>query len=282
MSMNTHRTASQYIAVFQSLFIDNCCGIAISAFLGFEYFLTLDREVELFWKRKFTGASALFLSNRYLPLLTIILEMCQSTPMSDRVCIGLAHVVHLECDVSFSCTMFVKMTSVVSVLQYFPWAAFSTLRAFALSRRQWPVTLLILAFSVAPIIINYARYHWLTAANDPLFGCINRSELPGDLARRMLLLLNSLQLVFSMLSVYETFVDVSYVTIFTESVTAVLVSRFLMDLQETNKAASEGDYRTQLSTGSWVSDVHFAPIIGTLGSTVTQDDTEIPTDEVPE
>lgn len=55
------------------------------AFLGFEYLVTFDREVELFWKRKFTGASVLFLLNRYLPLLTVILDLSQSTPMSDRV-----------------------------------------------------------------------------------------------------------------------------------------------------------------------------------------------------
>ncbi|TBU23137.1 hypothetical protein BD311DRAFT_600006, partial [Dichomitus squalens] len=37
--------------------------------LLFEYFLTLDQEVELFWGQRPTVASILFLSNRYLPLL---------------------------------------------------------------------------------------------------------------------------------------------------------------------------------------------------------------------
>ncbi len=37
--------------------------------LLFEYALTLDREVAIFWKRKATGASVLFLSNRYISLV---------------------------------------------------------------------------------------------------------------------------------------------------------------------------------------------------------------------
>ena len=42
--------------------------IQFSALLLFEYALTLDREVAMFWKRKATGASVLFLSNRYISL----------------------------------------------------------------------------------------------------------------------------------------------------------------------------------------------------------------------
>ena len=41
----------------------------LTALLIFENALTLDREVSLFWKRKVTGASALFLSSRYITLL---------------------------------------------------------------------------------------------------------------------------------------------------------------------------------------------------------------------
>ena len=38
------------------------------AWLLFEYCITLDQEVDLFWGQKITGASVLYLSNRYLPL----------------------------------------------------------------------------------------------------------------------------------------------------------------------------------------------------------------------
>ena len=32
----------------------------------FEHLITIDFEINLFWKRKFSGAAALFLTNRYL------------------------------------------------------------------------------------------------------------------------------------------------------------------------------------------------------------------------
>ena len=34
----------------------------------YEYLITVGAEVELFWRRKITGASVLFLANRYLVL----------------------------------------------------------------------------------------------------------------------------------------------------------------------------------------------------------------------
>ena len=41
-----------------------------TALLAFEYFITLSQEVELFWKRRVTGASVLFFFNRYLILIS--------------------------------------------------------------------------------------------------------------------------------------------------------------------------------------------------------------------
>ncbi|KAI0788055.1 hypothetical protein C8Q74DRAFT_1196370, partial [Fomes fomentarius] len=39
------------------------------ALLVYDYFLTLPAEVNLFWKRRRTGAAVLFFANRYLSLL---------------------------------------------------------------------------------------------------------------------------------------------------------------------------------------------------------------------
>ncbi|EIW58665.1 uncharacterized protein TRAVEDRAFT_47807 [Trametes versicolor FP-101664 SS1] len=270
MATTDDSLVAEYITLFESLFIDNCCGIAIPAFLGFEYLVTFDREVELFWKRKFTGASVLFLLNRYLPLLTVILDLSQSTPMSDRRYADICFVRIGAVDRIHSCASFVKLTAIVSVLQYIPWAAFSTLRAFALSaRHRFLTTFLIFTLSVVPIVVNYARYRWLTAVNNSIYGCVNQLALPSHLAQNVLLLLNTLHLTFAMLSYNEAFVNVSYVTIFTEPVTAVLVSRFLLDLQETNQVVSDDASDMRLSTDINISGVNFAPIIGSLGSTVS-------------
>ena len=39
-----------------------------SGLIFFEYLLTFDQEVRLFWRKKFTGAVALFFANRYTTL----------------------------------------------------------------------------------------------------------------------------------------------------------------------------------------------------------------------
>ena len=39
-----------------------------TAWIAYEYVLTFTQEVELFWRRKFTGATLLFLLNRYFLL----------------------------------------------------------------------------------------------------------------------------------------------------------------------------------------------------------------------
>lgn len=41
----------------------------------YEYLITLEREVQLFWKGKWTGAAVLFYFNRYLSLFVNIYAM---------------------------------------------------------------------------------------------------------------------------------------------------------------------------------------------------------------
>ena len=48
----------------------------------YEYLLTLDQEVNLFWRRKLTGASVLYFLNRYLLLLLYAMET--SSPVFSR------------------------------------------------------------------------------------------------------------------------------------------------------------------------------------------------------
>ena len=51
-----------------------------------EYFLTLSDEIQFFWRRKLTGAVALFLTNRYLTLGYLLFSLGASfSPQSDTV-----------------------------------------------------------------------------------------------------------------------------------------------------------------------------------------------------
>ncbi|KAI0774589.1 hypothetical protein C8Q74DRAFT_1199632 [Fomes fomentarius] len=114
--------------------------------LTYEYLITFDREVKLFWKRAITGSSILFIVNRYLPLVCTALGIRSSDPTTNKVIA--------------SCAALYYMSETLDVLQYLPWALFSTLRAYALLssgtwRRQWSISTLILLSSLAPLVVNF-------------------------------------------------------------------------------------------------------------------------------
>ena len=44
----------------------------------YEYMITLGREVQLFWRRKLTGAAALFYLNRYLSLVVNVYGLIEN------------------------------------------------------------------------------------------------------------------------------------------------------------------------------------------------------------
>ena len=51
----------------------------LSAFYVYDYSITLDREVEFFWRGQITGPATLFLSTRYLALTTQLLNLVEYT-----------------------------------------------------------------------------------------------------------------------------------------------------------------------------------------------------------
>ncbi len=56
-------------------------------FLLYEYTITFGREVDLFWTRRFSGATALFLANKYITLLNHLFDLSLYIPfhVSDKV-----------------------------------------------------------------------------------------------------------------------------------------------------------------------------------------------------
>ena len=51
----------------------------------YEYFITLGEEAKYFWKRKVTGASAIFFLNRYILLIFYALVFTGYASFSDQV-----------------------------------------------------------------------------------------------------------------------------------------------------------------------------------------------------
>ena len=71
---------------------------AVLAFLGYEYLITLDMEVALFWKRPLTGAGILFFVNRYLTLVWAVAEAATPYYTSPKVSsFHLTGILYLTC-----------------------------------------------------------------------------------------------------------------------------------------------------------------------------------------
>ncbi|RPD69379.1 hypothetical protein L226DRAFT_616909 [Lentinus tigrinus ALCF2SS1-7] len=279
-------SVAAFVSLVESVTVANDCEIAAMAFIAYEYLLTWDQEVNLFWRRKFTGASVLFFLNRYILLLF--------------------------------CEMYGGATFTLGAIQYFVWAAFSGLRAFALSR-SWLLGTLCFLLSVVPFPLNLVLYHFgPLGAIVPPFGCVAVQPIGPELGRRLtiasrsclmtadlllvvvtwytlgrgrrttgikadgmtlahillrdgtiyftvLFVLNCLHLTFAMLSFEFVFQTGSYITLFTNPLTAVIVSRFLLNLQAANQRAIAHDsdpYLVSRPSGTLV----FERVLGSLAT----------------
>ncbi|KAJ3488290.1 hypothetical protein NLI96_g2956 [Meripilus lineatus] len=115
----------------ENLTIDNF--IAEAALFTYEYLITFDQEVERIWRRKFSGASVIFLVNRYSNCLRIASYILANFGPQGRT--------HGERDFgnSFtpSCEIFHNLWSATAVINTFVVCAFLTLRMWAIWGRSW-------------------------------------------------------------------------------------------------------------------------------------------------
>ncbi|RPD74201.1 hypothetical protein L226DRAFT_613587, partial [Lentinus tigrinus ALCF2SS1-7] len=341
MSSTPDLSVVELASIFDNLVINNRCGFAALTLLCSEYLAHFTQDVDLFWTREVTEASILFLSNRYLPLLSTI------TQCHDRA-LSIAMVVF-------------------GVLQYLPWAAFSSLRTYALcGRHRLAVATIVFLLSSVPIGINFLHHCPSTAlstgswfiggsgeemsvqditprhdceldANHILivtiasrvyliaadlvvlvvtwwatyYGTGLRAIQPhcrpsfshillrdGMMYFLVLLTLNILHLLFTLLSISsESLVPVSYITIFTEpyvcsfnsrfvlpqaftlyNITAILISRFIINLQEVNRGINYWQAESSALATASQSTINFAKVIGPLGSSLGLSDHGTETD----
>ncbi|KAI0765607.1 hypothetical protein BD413DRAFT_574050 [Trametes elegans] len=154
-------SAQEFVAARESIYLSNCCNFAVTALLVYEYLITLDREVALFWRRRVTGASVLFFTNRYLVLVVYLLLLMYLVPMSDHSCLLLA-----------------RSSTVLGYLQIIPQAAFSAMRALALSGMNWYMAGAVFLLAVVPFGTNMVTFSFSsTVQYNPLLGeCLAMSN----------------------------------------------------------------------------------------------------------
>ncbi|KAI0645162.1 hypothetical protein C8Q79DRAFT_755391 [Trametes meyenii] len=280
-------SSDEYVELVKTIINQTDYTLAAFALLAFEYAITLDREVRLVWGRKVSGATVLFILNR------------------------------------FSCNVVGYMVLVGNGGPPFIWAAFSTLRGYALSGRKWWIGLLILALFIPDIVLTVVYYSKLKpAVLPPPFNCVLSSNTPEStwihfvIAGRICLIVGDLlvliitwhstyairraahdgQLRMSLtnailkdgtlyfaclliLNVANIIVNAvpnsSAVSAFQDPITSILVSRFLLNLRDTSGGADVDigstrpsfvrSYRDPRRTGA-ASTLQFADFMNPMGA----------------
>ncbi|TFK85773.1 hypothetical protein K466DRAFT_587843 [Polyporus arcularius HHB13444] len=308
--------AAETVALFQNFYTSGYCYLAASVLFIYDTLITLDRQVACFWTAKRpTGASLLFFANKWISMTLYVMTLSEHASFSSN-------------KVS-QCSSFVIAAQAVVVLQFIPWAAFSALRAYVLSRSK-PLGLLILALSVAPAAANLVLYGYhISGVTFAPFGCLETdlttsalnlrfgssaitsivvvaSRVPpivadilliyitwtklknwgalrnirqskrlslSDILFRggtMLFILNVLHLILTATAVAGNGNSgESIVATFTGPITAILVLRFLLDLQEANQTVVGlgPDYPSRSSRNPYDT----SSIISSLGGFVNPD-----------
>ncbi|TFK84142.1 hypothetical protein K466DRAFT_554001, partial [Polyporus arcularius HHB13444] len=123
----------------------------------------------MFWKRRFTGATALFLLNRYFLVFSSTIVVIGEFVTTEKVC-----------------TIVVKTQFAIYFAQYLPWAAFAAMRAFALTAQNWPLAVTVFLLGLVPYGINMLQYgKGLTGIMDQFVGCaVSTPGLSQELGQR--------------------------------------------------------------------------------------------------
>ncbi|KAI0700803.1 hypothetical protein C8T65DRAFT_741919 [Cerioporus squamosus] len=153
--MSSNDTIAQLITDETAFMVEDLTSVSAAVLLSYEYLIMLSAEVQLFWKLPVTGSSVIFVINRYLPLLVI----WYTGPFP--------YPTYLE-----GCVATVWSKSIIEYLQYFPWAAFSALRVYALGNQNWWIASFVFLLSSLPAICHYIRTHWLYVYLNPAYGLL--------------------------------------------------------------------------------------------------------------
>ncbi|TFK92152.1 hypothetical protein K466DRAFT_595477 [Polyporus arcularius HHB13444] len=196
-------TDAATVLLFGQLYIDCRCLAAASILFIYDTVITFDREVAYFWTAKRTGASILFFANKWISMMVYVMAWLNIVPLlgpSDKA---------------------------MTVLQFVPGAV---------------VLISRIPLIIADILLIYVT--WATLCNGDALKNIRQSKRltlsdilfrGGTIYFVILSILNILQLVLTLTSAAIDGNEGSVVTAFTAPITAILISRFLLELQEANQ-----------------------------------------------
>ncbi|KAH9851145.1 hypothetical protein C2E23DRAFT_733545, partial [Lenzites betulinus] len=160
--------------------VENYCIVASSALLWFDCIMTFPEEYRRIWRRKFTGATFVYLFMRYSAVIERIFFVLEVLVWnsSDKVSIC-GHITHTD-----DALLFINYISFAgkrhSSNHYFAMcspcdrlSAFTSLRVYGVWGRDWRPLLLVLPLSlIRPLVIMVENTHYVPLQAGPPYGCI--------------------------------------------------------------------------------------------------------------
>lgn len=152
------------------MIIANCCAVAATILLYYDYLLTLPDEIRCIWKRKFSFATVLFFVNRYVTLLYRTLMIIQMLPWSSLP----------EDQADTLCNGILRFNEVLTILLEVTVATFMSLRMYAIWSSDRRIFALVMLLSLVQPVVNIYYYTKLqiVAVPPPFTGCAETVLLP--------------------------------------------------------------------------------------------------------
>ncbi|KAI0653342.1 hypothetical protein C8Q70DRAFT_927948 [Cubamyces menziesii] len=155
--------AQEIVAAYPRLLTENYCIIASSALLWFDFALTLPTEYRRIWKRRFTGATIVYLFTRYIAVieriffvLEVLVWNSSDKANSAARCGGITHT-----------------DDTLLFLNYLAFSAFTCLRVYGVWGRDWKPLLVVLPLTlVKPLCSIYEATRYIPVQAGPPFGCV--------------------------------------------------------------------------------------------------------------
>ncbi|RDX49163.1 hypothetical protein OH76DRAFT_1483372 [Lentinus brumalis] len=217
--------AAATVALFDILYTGRYCSVAALVLFIYDTFLMFDREVAYFWTTKrIGGAALLFFANKWISMMVYVMS--------------LVNFASFPSDKNGTVTIISRVPLIAAdiILIYITW---TTLRGSA-------------------TLTDIHKFRRLTLS-DVLFR-------GGTIYFVILFIMNILHLIFSATAVAEegSASGYSLITQFTAPITAILISRFLLELQEANHTVVKLDADDPLhsSRNPWDSTPSFISSLG--------------------
>ncbi|RPD57834.1 hypothetical protein L226DRAFT_540198 [Lentinus tigrinus ALCF2SS1-7] len=144
---------------YERLLVENYCIVASTALLWFDFALTFTTEVRRIWRRRFTGATVVYLFTRYAALI-------------ERVFFVLEVLLWNSTDET--CGRIDRVDDVLTIINYFAFASFTILRVYGVWGRDWkPLVIVVPLTLVRPALYIVESSNYVPIQFGPPWGCAN-------------------------------------------------------------------------------------------------------------